>query len=168
MRLKIIIPNLVIIFIAGVFLAFLFLNISNLKYYTDSNGDIFLRFVLPVLLAMLTLWGLRLSEDNRLVVANVFFAFVIAVYGAEGYLTVALEKGKVSADGGEGDHRSKIQVIQDLRGEGVDAYPAMRALSLLVNGSNGDVVSDLKSGEQQLLPLGSLAVHRFCDRRLRR
>ncbi|HEC14483.1 MAG TPA: SGNH/GDSL hydrolase family protein [Rhodospirillales bacterium] len=157
MRLKTIIPNLVIVFIAGVFVSFLLLNISNKKYYTDSGVDIFIHFILPVLLVLLALSALRLSQDSRLVIANVFFAFVMAVYGAEWYLTATLESSKTGADGGVGDTRSKIQVIEDLRAKGVNAYPAMRALSLLVDGDDGQVTSDLQSGGAPLLPLGGIA-----------
>ncbi|OHC78504.1 MAG: hypothetical protein A3G18_13025 [Rhodospirillales bacterium RIFCSPLOWO2_12_FULL_58_28] len=149
MRFKIIVPNLVIFFITGLFISLFLLNLFNYEFYTDSLFDIFICLVVPVLLAALSLFAFRLSEDGRLALANAFFAFVVAVYGAELFLTVTLKKSETIKG-------SKLGIIHDLRGEGIDAYPAMRALSLLAEDKNGEVVSDLKDGDAQLLPLGGL------------
>lgn len=149
MRFKIIVPNLVIFFITGLFLSLFLLNLFNSESYTGSLPDIFLWLVIPVLLTALSLSAFRLSADGRLALANAFFAFVAAVYGAEWYLTVTL-------NGADADKKSKFETIQDLRAEGIDAYPALRALSLMGDNGKGEVVSDLKNGDARLLTLGSI------------
>ena len=152
-----IIPNAVIVIISLLFFSFFLLNLQNYDLFADQPIALLLRFLVPVALAALSLFALRLDRSWRWSIANSFFAFVAAVYGAEGYLTFT--QASHSADGA--DQRSKIEVIQEFRAKGIDAYPALQAKSLMVaddndGGGEGRVHSAISVDHNELLPLASL------------
>ena len=147
-----------IVFAASVFAALFVLNLTNWAYYADTLAGIAYHYALPAALAAATLSALRLSPNARLSVALCFAAVVPALYLTE----LALGEQARNPDarmGGDIDRRSKIDVILDLRQQGIDAYSAMRARSMLVpgpgkQGPGGKLVSAL--GGDGLLPLASL------------
>lgn len=151
-------PTLVIVAAAVVSLALLALNITNHAYYTDSISGILYHFVVPAALMVGLLAALRLSRQWRLALALSLFAVVPALYATEAYLTHRAQ----TPNGGAGaafDHRSKLEVVLDFRRQGVEAYPAMRAKSMLVDDPDGTAVSAL--GGDGVLPLGNLPNRRI-------
>lgn len=77
-------------------------------------------------------------------------AVAVAVYGAE-----AVVERRIAAERDARpnlDSRTKVQVVADLRKAGVDAYPVMRAKTLLLAGKDGSLDSVLGD----FLPLASL------------
>lgn len=139
-----------------VFAALFGLNLSNWDYYADTPAAIAYHYALPAALAAATLAAYKLSANARLTAALCLAAVVPALYLTE----LALgEQARTPMAGGDIDRRSKIDVILDLRKQGIDAYPAMRARSMLVpgpgeQGPGGKLVSAL--GGDGLLPLASL------------
>jgi len=146
---------LVIIAAGLVFVALFVLNVTNQSYYTGSLFGILYHFVLPAAFAAAVFACLRLSLDGRLVVTFCLIAVIPALYGAEIYL--GLQSRAVSAGaGGDFDRRGKLEVILDFRRQGIDAYPAMRAKSMLVEAPDKTLVPAVGGGEDGLLPLANL------------
>ncbi|MBI2584720.1 MAG: SGNH/GDSL hydrolase family protein [Rhodospirillales bacterium] len=146
-------PSLVITAAAVVSLALLALNIANHAYYADSISGILYHFVVPAALAAGLLAALRLSRQWRGALALCLVAVVPALYATEAYLTLRTQTPK-SAAVGAFDTRSKLQVILDFKNQGIEAYPAMRAKSMLVDGPDGGMISAL--GGDGVLPLANL------------
>ena len=146
---------LVIIAAGLVFVALFILNVTNQSYYTDSLSGILYHLVLPAASAAAVFACLRLSSDGRLVVTLCLMAVIPALYAAEVYL--GFQSRAVSAGAGGGfDQRSKLEVILDFRRQGIDAYPAMFAKSMLVEAPDKTLVPAVGDGEDGLLPLASL------------
>lgn len=149
----------VIVFSGFVFLALLGLNISNHVYYTESLGSIAYHYAAPSVLAAVVLACLRLSAAARLSLALCLVSVVFAFYAAELYLTFETDRRLDQAarsNSGVFDTRSKIQVINDLRQAGDDAYPVMRAKSILLEKEDGTLIPALKVKGEDFLPLASV------------
>lgn len=149
----------IIIAAAAVFVALLWLNITNFAFYDDNPGDLLYFFAAPAIAAIAVLSMLCLPADWRIVAAWCFVAIVPALYGAELYLTLAFDdrpQEVAAARGDELDWRSKLEVILQLRREGRDAYPTVRAKDLLVDGPGDRLVSPIISNGEQLLPLATV------------
>ncbi|MCH7937213.1 MAG: hypothetical protein IH994_09005 [Proteobacteria bacterium] len=150
--------SVVIIAAASVFGALFVLNLTNWVYFADTLAAIAYHYALPAALVAAALFIFRLSANGRLTAALCFAAVVPALYLTE----LALGEQARNPDarmGGDIDRRSKLDVILDLRQQGIDAYPAMRARSMLVPGPGEQepgekLVSAL--GGDGLLPLASL------------
>jgi len=143
----------VIVAAAAVFAALLGLNLSNWEYYADTVPGVLYHFVLPAVMAAALLCGLKLPTGARWALALSLAAVVPGLYLTEAYLTYRVRAAPAEAAGAF-DGRSKLDVIMDFRRRGVDAYPVMRARSMLVDGPDGEAVSAL--GGDGLLPLASL------------
>ncbi len=148
-----IVSSLVIVAAAVVNLALLALNVGNRAYYVDSISGILYHFAVPAALAVGLLAALRLPRPWRRALALSLVAVVPALYATEAYLMFRTQAPKDGA-GTAFDRRSKLEVVLDLRRRGIDAYPAMRAKSILVDGPDGTAVSAL--GGDGLLPLANL------------
>ncbi len=146
---------LVIVASSLVFAALLALNISNAAYYTGSLASSAYHFALPGGLLAASLALLGLSSANRLAAAVSIASIVPALYGAEFYLT-GKQAAVADAYSANADRRSKLQVINDLRAAGTDAWPVMRAKSMLIEDGNGRLETALKS---RLLPMASMPNH---------
>ncbi len=150
---------LVILSAAGFFAAMLALNVGNYAYYADSPGNAAYHFGLPAGLAAATLAGLWMPAAGRLVLALCFASVVPALYGAELFITLEQNhriKAATEAAGQKFDARTKIQVITDLRAQGVEAYPTLRARALLVTIESGAKVSPITANGAEFLPLTSV------------
>jgi len=148
-----VLSSLVVVAAALVSLALLALNVRNREYYADSLAGILYHFALPAALAVGLLAALRLPRPWRLALALSLVAVVPALYATEAYLMFRTQAPQAGA-GPAFDRRSKLEVVLDLRRRGIDAYPAMRAKSMLVAGPDGSMVSAL--GGDGLLPLANL------------
>ena len=150
------IPKAVIILSGLVFLVLLALNIRNSQHYTDSVASFGYHFVVPAALAAAAFAALRLSPSWRWAVTLSLLSCVVALYAAEIYLGF-VEPHPAQADGRPFDGRTKMEVIADLRRDGVDAYPATRAKNLLVANPDGALVPVLSIEGAGLLPLAGPA-----------
>lgn len=135
--------------------ALFILNVTNQSYYTGSLFGILFHLVLPVVCAAAVFACLWLSSDGRLVVTLCLFAVIPALYGVELYLGFQSRTVAAGVDG-DFDRRSKLEVIQDFRRQGIDAYPLMRAKSMLVEAPDKTLVPAMGDGDNSLLPLASL------------
>jgi hypothetical protein len=149
------IPKAAITLLGLVFLSLLALNIRNFQHYTDSVTNFGYHFVVPVALATAAFAALRLSPPWRWGVTLSLLSCVVALYTIEIYLGF-VELRPARADGRPFDGRTKIEVIADLRRDGVDAYPTTRAKNLLAANANGALVPVLSDQNGGLLPLASL------------
>lgn len=117
----------------------------------DSSG-LFLRLGLPCLLFPVLVFSLRTGLENRLVAALCILASIGSLYLAEAYLEYQNDRARLLRS--DVDRRSKIDVIMQLRGQGIEAYPVMRAKTLLEPAPDGKLRSEL--GDDGFLPLASL------------
>ncbi len=149
------IPKAVIILSGLVCLSLLALNIRNFAYYSDSIDSLVYHFVIPIALAATVFAALRLTPSWRWALTLSLLSCVVGLYAAEIYLGF-VDPRPSQADGRSFDGRSKIEVIADLRRDGVDAYPATRAKNLLAPNADGALVPVLSIEGAGLLPLASL------------
>ena len=103
-------------------------------------------------------WGvvLRLREEIRANIVTVVISLVVGLYIVEGgltffgvgqsfYRTVTSDSAAAAAELGiEYDQRTKLEVIEDLIAEGVDAVPAVRP-------------RDILTIDERLMPLGGIS-----------
>jgi hypothetical protein len=103
----------------------------------------------PLLLAALLLVCLRLPLSSRIALSMTLISLAVAAYAAEGYLRV-LPKLRVRMAarrfGLDFDGRKKLEVVEDLRRQGRDAWPAAFP-----------AWEGLKLGTSGLLPLGGIS-----------
>ena len=101
--------------------------------YQGNEGDIYFKYYL-ISLAGVLFWGivLRLQEGARANIVTVVTALVVGLYMVEGGLTllgIGQSDPRAAAAaaelGIEYDERSKLEVIEDLIAEGVDAVPTV-------------------------------------------
>jgi hypothetical protein len=113
-------------------------------------------YLVPLLVAALLLASLLLPAATRVNLVLLLFSSVLAVFGVELFLTLRLspEPGRraATAAGREFDGRSRFRVIQDLRGQGVTAYPDVHGRSIAHLRDGGRELVVHVDGEK-LLPL---------------
>ena len=149
-------PVLVFFGWAAVFGAFLVLNIQNRAFYTDSWTHAVTHFGLPAALLIGVLAALLLPTAARLAVAISLAAAIPAIYAAEIYLVaIRHTNGSAAANGANFDARDKLRVLEDLRRDGDNAYPATYVRSLLRADESGALVPVL-AGDAPLLPLAGV------------
>jgi hypothetical protein len=152
--------HLVIILSGLAFVGLLVLNITNYIFYIDSILSIFYHYLIPVALALAFFCALRLSDATKLSMALCLVSVFFSLYAAELYLILAQERRFMNAAEAQGkafDRRKKVEVINDLRRSGVDAFPIMRAKSMLEDRGDGTLMPVLTVDGEGLLPLASIA-----------
>jgi hypothetical protein len=141
------------------FLGVLLFNVLQYAAYPNDWTSLLTRFLLPALGAGGFLYGLRLSLDARLVIANSLLAIMAALYVGEFTLARRLDAQRQVAARSAGtqiDPRDKLTVIRDLRVHGVRAYPVTRAANLLEANATGQVQPILSAAGRPLLPMASI------------
>lgn len=146
----------IIVFGLVVFLGWIGWGVYSLRQDMIGPSGVFLRIILPASLFAFFLAALRFKPENRAVLALCLVASIASLYLAEGYLE--FQRAQSLAKRQNFDRRSKIEVIADLRKQGVDAYPVMRAKTLLLAGPDSKLESVL--GADGFLPLASLPQQR--------
>jgi hypothetical protein len=99
------------------------------------------------------LW--RVSRAGLLVLPTVV-AGVLGAYAAELYLHLT-DNPVATKDAKPRDGRSRLEVVQDLRAQGQDAYPAIFPRALLQAGPDGRLHSVIDIDGKQILPLGGIS-----------
>ncbi|MSO92258.1 MAG: hypothetical protein EXQ86_02515 [Rhodospirillales bacterium] len=113
----------------------------------------------PALGIVACLAAFRLSPANRLAFALTAAAAAIAIYAAEAWLTFGRYVGgePVPAGARDFDTRTKYQVVEDQRRQGIGAYPAVFPAYLLRTEIGGTLRSPLSLDGAEVLPLGGVA-----------
>lgn len=114
---------------------------------------------LPVAGAALCFGSLLLRAEWRGPLALCLIAALISVYGAELYLNrFAGDPGEAAsaARGLDYDSRSKLDVVRDLRAEGIPAYPYVHPALLLAPSGDGQSRSVIQIDGAETLPVGGI------------
>jgi lysophospholipase L1-like esterase len=158
-----------VICVAGLlYVAYVF-DLSAAKQFTGP-AVAFVYHAVPAVLAVLCLAGLLLRPAARINLALVLVSAVFSLYAGElllssapSFLSAAPEG--VEAAGMQFDRRSKIQVIEDLRANGINALPTVTPAVLLQRQPDRSLKSAITLNAAETLPLGwvsnSYAV--FCN-----
>ncbi|MFQ5903155.1 MAG: hypothetical protein ACE5JO_05635, partial [Candidatus Binatia bacterium] len=138
------------------------------RRFTSSIGTI-VYFGLPAVLAGLLFASLRLRPSYKINLALLFFSTGVSVYGAEAIMILwfslpsvitqrnVTERVKAAKESGVAfDTRSVLEVVDDLRAKGVEAYPTGFPAGLLEKQADGTLKSKLTIGGQ-VLPLGGIS-----------
>lgn len=143
---------------AAVFAGLLAFNIHQ-GLYASGWSAAATRLVLPLVAtgALLSAFWARMA--TRLVVANALLAVTMALYAGEVGLRWRQATARADAARASGqllDDRDKLQVLQDLRRQGIDAYPVMRAKNMLLPDAQGQLNPVLSIDGRPLLPMASI------------
>lgn len=114
---------------------------------------------LPLLAAITCLAAFRLGPANRLAFALTAAAAAVAIYGAEAWFTFGRYAGGEPVPTGaiDFDRRTKYQVVEHQRRQGIGAYPAVFPAYLLQTGVDGSLRSPLSIEGVEVLPLGGVS-----------
>jgi hypothetical protein len=136
----------------------------------SGGAGIVLYIVCPALAAALLFASLRLRPTYKLNLAFVLFSIGVSVYTVELLLSLSrapdswfnskpmwekkeiAKKFRVTFD-----TRSRLQVIEDLRTNGIDAVPAIAPLALLKKQRGGYLKSVIRINGTEVLPLGGVS-----------
>lgn len=114
---------------------------------------------LPAAGATLFFGALALRPAWRGLLAICLIAAVISVYGAEIFLTYAPDDPGESASAARGleyDPRGKLEVLRDLRADGVPAYPFVHPALLLAPDGAGRSHSVIRIDGAEVQPVGGI------------
>ena len=122
-------------------------------------------FIVPGLLGVLFLACLRLAFENRVMVAVMTVAIGMGIYGTEFFLAAEHRPSRnanpfaewAAEQGRPFDRRTKREVVEDLRGQGVDAYPAVFPKAIFERKLDGTVGSPIAVGGEEVMPLAGIA-----------
>jgi hypothetical protein len=127
-------------------------------------------YVSPALLAILLFASLRLRQSRRINLALAIFSIGVSSFALETLLTVWLNLPSVTQDlalkrrveaakalGIEFDSRTKTQVVDELRGRGIDAVPSVFPKALLKEQNDGTMKSLITINGVEVLPLAGMA-----------
>jgi hypothetical protein len=155
--------------------AYFFYNYSWTKQRQFSGtGGVAIDYVLPLLLAAVCFAGLRLQATLKSYLAVLLVTVSMSIVSLETALTLWFRLPSVDAKRSETaniqkrlqitnslginfDRRSRMEVVKDLRREGMDAVPALYPAQLLSRQSDGTEKSRISSNGIETLPLAGMA-----------
>lgn len=108
--------------------------------------EVLLYVAVPAVGIGLLLISLRLDRDKKAIAALCLLAVGVAVYAAEGYLSLTERRNEVELD-----------FVQQLRRQGDNAYPFILPRALLEPGPDGGLRSVLTIDGIELLPLAQVS-----------
>jgi hypothetical protein len=150
----------------------------------SSPIALFSYYYLPAALATLLFWALSLGQSQKINLSILFISLGISGYGAEVFLTILdlhavteplwgsefrerqYETKKLARQFGvDFDTRSRLEVINDVRTQGIEAVPYVVPSRLLNKQADGTSKSELSNDGTELLPLGGISdrVTVFCN-----
>ena len=145
-------------------------DLAGKRQFTGATGAI-LYHGLPALAAAALFAALRLPVIHRINLALALASTVLSLYAVEllladdpAFLRPAVPDF-VRASGAAYDGRSKLEVIEDMRREGINALPTVTPKILLTQQADRRLRSAISSAETEILPLGwvSNSVAVFCN-----
>jgi lysophospholipase L1-like esterase len=147
-------------------------------YYSGGSGEgpfaspvgILLHYVCPLSLAGLCFASLRLQPFHRINVACLLFSAGASIYVLESVMSIwfslpsVIQEGQLKERveaakelGIEFDTRSKLEVVNDLRKKGIDAYPIVSPAELLGGQADGRLKSKITINGKEVLPLSGIS-----------
>ncbi len=146
--------------------------------YLSSFAGVFFYQILPAGIALLLLAAFRLSPAYRINLALVLCSIGFSLYGAE--LLMSLSPSKSGSEtlwgdarfkesrqkkihalaktfNAEFDTRSRLDVIRELRGQGIPAVPSIPPSALLKGQASGRFESEIRIDGEESLPLGGIS-----------
>lgn len=131
-----------------------------------NPGSMLLYYGFPAVLAGLCFASLRLRSSHKINLALIIFSTGASIYAAEVIMTVWFSLPSVIAEievrdrvktaktfGVDFDTRSQLEVVDDLRKKGIEAYPTSHPPALFEKQADGSLKSKLTIGPE-VLPLG--------------
>ena len=150
----------------GLFYFIYHYNLTGERQFTSPVGMI-VYYVFPALLAGLLLASLRLAPCHKINLSLFVIGSAVSIYGLELFLTpsnmtkeeVRLRTNQESAKqfGRAFDTRTRREVANDLRQEGIDAYLAVFPRGLLEEEADGSLIPMITVGGAEVLPLGGIS-----------
>jgi len=150
--------------------------LSYFIYYYGWTGQrrfaspvgVWLYYVGPAAMAALLFASLRLRVSNKINVVLCSYSVVVAIYlfeiGANVWFTLPSVRDKEAdqalanaAKGVKFDTRSRTEVIQDLRKQGIDAGPSIFPQGLLTQNGDHTLKSEINLNGLEVLPLASIS-----------
>jgi hypothetical protein len=160
---------------AGGSLAFLIVLYSA-YHFQGRNGisldRLLICFVVPSFLVTLSFAGLRLGLNTKIGLSLLFVSAGFSIYALELFLSISgadapaewfthnspEERTKIAKKFGvEFDTRTKLEVIADLRKQGIQGYPYASASILLQEQPDGAVKSPITIDGAEVIPLGGIS-----------
>ena len=167
-----------VLVVAGLFCAaallsvIYFYDLVQAKQFTSRTGLI-LYHAVPFVLGGLFFASLRLGPARKVNLALLLVSSAFSLYALEFVLsrgsTAWFLRPTVSEEaikaGVEFDARDKLEVIDDLRKHGIEAYPTGTPKALLRSQTDGSLKSDIAFNGAEALPLGWISnkVVVFCN-----
>jgi hypothetical protein len=173
-----------ILFSGGIFCLALVFYVAYQYGWTEekqfsSPVGILLYYGLPAFMATLLFVFLRLKSAYKINLAISFFSMAISVYGTELFLSAVYvpnlppsplwggqmksrsqKEALIKLAKGFGvnfDTRSKLEIISELRKQGVSAFPAVNPNRLLKQQKDGTLRSDVRINGTEVLPLAGIS-----------
>jgi hypothetical protein len=151
-------------------------NITGERQFSNPIGEV-LYYYLPAALATLLFGALRLERSQRINVAILCGSLGVSIYAGELFLALsapsplaarAIWGGEIQRRkyevvklakqfGVDFDTRSGLEVLLDLRAEGIDAVPGVIPVGLLKKQEDGSRKSELSIHGSEFLPLGGIS-----------
>ena len=144
-------------------------SLTGERQFTSPVGMI-VYYVVPALLAGLSLTSLRLGHSHKINLSLFVVTSGISIYALELFLTppnmsdedklaaYTKERQKLAKQfGSTVDTRSRLEVINDFRRQGIEAYPALYPRVLLKKEADGSLKSMITIGGAEVLPLGGIS-----------
>lgn len=116
---------------------------------------------------LVALWGMFLPQSAKTYIFISGVSAGVAVLGADVYIALTEKPDrssrheqylKIWAERGiPHDKRSRLQVVEERRAKGQEIYPKLNPATLLKPGPRNKMISSVKSGGAEILPLGTVS-----------
>lgn len=149
------------VFTAGVLFSILVIICSIYRIYnvTDSwSSSYYISIIVAVISIILLGFGFKLKDNTKVNLALLLFAVFVPVYTLETYLEFSIKlpvniiQTKAEQMDLPFDTRTHMEVLSDLRKDGIEAYPAIAPKFILDRSVNG-----LNTNGKTVFPLGSIS-----------
>jgi len=139
-------------------------SLTGKRQFTSSVGMI-VYYIFPAFLAGLLLASLRLSPSHKMNLSLFVASSVVSIYALELLLSpsdIIDEHARKSQElakqfGRTFDTRTRLEVVNDLRKKGLDAYPMITPVTLLKEGTDGRTKSAIAIDNTEVLPLAGIS-----------
>jgi len=150
-----------LVFIAGVLFSILVISLSVYRVYSvkDSwSSSYYISIFVALICIFLFGLGFRLRDSIKVNLALLLFTVFFPIYTMEAYFEfkpksyIEMIQKKAEKMGLPFDKKTQIEVLSDLRKDGIEAYPAINPKLILDTNPNG-----LKAKGKMIFPLGTIS-----------
>jgi hypothetical protein len=150
-----------LVFTSGVLFSIIIVIFSAYRLYHERDAwssSYYISIIVAIICLILFVWAFRLKNNTKVNLALLIFTVFVPIYTLEAYLESAIKipitiiQKKAEQMGLPFDERTHMQVLADLRKEGIEAYPAIAPKFILDANVNG-----VKINGKRLFPLGSIS-----------